>query len=91
MRNRELENYTILLYLAVALTLVLLVLLQIVHCVIKLVNYTLGNLAVTGNFTPGNLCVIGNIVLSNIFVTIGLIYQLARTVITLYQSGLCTI
>ena len=75
MINKELENYTILLYLAVALTLLVLILLQILHCVVKLVNFTLENLTVVGN------CVLGNT-----SITIGLIYQIAQTVITIYQS-----
>ena len=75
MINKEIENYTILLYLAVALSLLILVILQILHCIVKLVNFTLEN------FT-----VIGNCVLGNVNITIGLIYCIAQTVITIYQS-----
>ena len=80
------ENYTILLYIAVGLTLVLLVLLQIIHCVVKIVNYTLSNFSVIGNTVLGNLSVLGNLILSSLIVTIGLIFQIAKTVITIYQS-----
>ena len=85
-RNRKAENYTILLYLAVALTLVLLVQLQIIHCVVKIVNYTLGNFSVIVNIVLGNLSVLGNIILGILLVKIGLIFHIAQTVITLYQS-----
>ena len=68
----------------------ILVLLQIIHCVVKIVNYTLGNFSVIVNAVLGNLSVLGNFVLSNLIVAIGLIFQIAKTVITIYQS-LCVL
>ena len=89
-RNRQAENYTILLYLAVVLTLVLLVLLQIIHCVVKIVNYILSNFSVIVKGVLEILNVSGSIILIILAIIIGLIFHIAQTVIELYQS-LCVL
>ena len=89
-RNRQAENYTILLYLAVVLTLVLLALLQIIHCVVKIVNYIISNLSVIAKGVSEILNVSGSIILIILVIIIGLIFHIAQTVIKLYQS-LCVL
>ena len=89
-RNRQAENYTILLYLAVVLILLLLVLLQIIHCVVKIVNYILSNSSVIVEGVLEILNVSGNIILIILVIIIGLIFHIAQTVIELYQS-LCVL
>ena len=89
-RNRQAENYTILLYLAVVLTLVLLALLQIIHCVVKIVNYIISNFPVIVKGVLEILNVSGSIILIILVIIIGLIFHIAQTVIELYQS-LCVL
>ena len=89
-RNRQAENYTILLYLAVVLALVLLALLQIIHCVVKKVKYIISNFSVIAKGVLEILNVSGSIILIILVIIIGLIFHIAQTVIELYQS-LCVL
>ena len=92
-RNRQAENYTILLYLAVVLTLVLLALLQIIHCVVKKkkkIRYIISNFSVIAKGVLEILNVSGSIILIILVIIIGLIFHIAQTVIELYQS-LCVL